>query len=648
MSRNKIKGITLEIGGDTTGLNKALGDVNKSSRDIQKELREVDKLLRFNPGNVELIAQKKKLLGDQVETTREKLDKLREAEKQVQEQFERGEIREDQYRAFQREIVETESKLKHYENQLRSVTDTKRTLGDRLTEVSNKMSSVGKSMQNVGGTLSKSVTAPIMAATAGLVGLAVKAGQAADRILDLSQITGLSTDSIQEWQHVATIAGVGAESMTKAVEGLITRIPQLEKEGGKATEALDKLGLSFEELKVMTPDEQIDTLIKGLSDMENPMERNAAGAALFGGAWKDIAPILGMTADEIEAAKNEAHALGRVLSGDSLNNANDFRVAMDKLKETVKSAALQMGADLAPMLMETLVPAIEDHVIPAIQKLIEFVGSVIEWFTNLSPGAQKAVGAFVAVAAAVGPVLVILGKLAGAVSAIIGLFGAGGAAAGAGATLVGAFTVITGPIGIAIAAVAALIAIGVALYKNWDTIKAKAVQLWEFLKAKFEEIKEAITRPITNAMDIISSINLYEIGKNIIQGLINGIKNMAGKVRDTVGEVANTVKNGITGALGIRSPSRVMMGYGEDTAQGFVLGIEKSLKAVSSQMGALAGAAIGGVGSAGMAAAVGSAGQSVAYNSPITVQNMYVRDERDVERVARELYSLQRRRSRGV
>lgn len=644
VSKN-IKGLTLKIGGDTTGLSKALSDVNKSSRDIQRELREVDKLLKFNPGNTELMAQKQKLLGDQVGVTREKLDKLREAEKQVQEQFDRGEIREDQYRAFQREIVETESKLKHYEKQLSAVADTKRTLADRLTDVSNKMSVAGKRMQDVGGTLSKGVTAPILTAGAGLVALATKAGQAADRILDLSAITGMSTDAIQEWQHVATIAGVETEAMTKAVEGLVTRIPQLEAEGGKATEAMSKLGLSYDELRNLSPDEQIDTLIKGLAAMEDPMERNAAGAALFGGAWKDIAPILGMTADEIEDAKNEAHDLGRVLSEDSLNNANDFRVAMDKLKETFKAAGLQLGADLAPMLSETFVPLIEGKVIPALSKMIEVIGNVVEWFTNLSPGAQKAVGAMVAIAAAVGPVLVILGKLAGAVSAIIGLFGAGGAAAGVGGTLVAAFTVITGPIGLAIAAVTALIAIGVALYKNWDTVKAAAAAFGDYIKSKFQEVKESITRPIEQAMDVLRNLNLYEIGKNIIGGLIKGIENMIGKVRETIGNVADTVKRGVTSALGIQSPSRVMMGYGEDTAKGFAMGIENMLKTVSSQTAALAGAATDGIGGGGGSVAAAGA---VSYNSPISIQNMVVRDDQDINRIARELYLLQRRQNRGV
>ena len=111
MANKKIKGLTVEIGGDSTKLGKALEDVEKKSRDLTGELSEIDRLLKFNPGNTDLLAQKQKVLAGVVEATAEKLKKLKEAEKQVQKQFERGEVSEEQMRALQREIVQTESKL---------------------------------------------------------------------------------------------------------------------------------------------------------------------------------------------------------------------------------------------------------------------------------------------------------------------------------------------------------------------------------------------------------------------------------------------------------------------------------------------------------------------------------------------------------
>ena len=117
MAAGNIKGITIEIGGDTTKLSKALSGVNSSCSSLQKELREVDKLLKLDPSNTELLAQKQKILKEAIGSTKEKLDTLKEAEKQVQEQFENGEVSEEQYRALQREIASTEIKLGDLEQQ---------------------------------------------------------------------------------------------------------------------------------------------------------------------------------------------------------------------------------------------------------------------------------------------------------------------------------------------------------------------------------------------------------------------------------------------------------------------------------------------------------------------------------------------------
>ena len=112
---SKIKGITIEIGGDTKPLEKALSDVNKTSRNLQSELREVEKLLKLDPGNTELIAQKMKLLQNQTSNTTEKLRRLENAQEQVSRQFREGKINDDQYRAFNREIEQTRIQLRQME-----------------------------------------------------------------------------------------------------------------------------------------------------------------------------------------------------------------------------------------------------------------------------------------------------------------------------------------------------------------------------------------------------------------------------------------------------------------------------------------------------------------------------------------------------
>lgn len=242
---NKIKGITIEIAGETTKLQSALKDVNKQSRDLASELRQVERGLRFNPKDTELLAQKQKLLGDQVATTRERLDRLKEAEKQVQEQFERGEIKEEQYRAFKREVIETESKLKNYEKQLQAVTREQSSFGKALQEAGGKLKEVGKKLTDVGKSLSLKVTAPIVGAGTAAVKMAsdfedslAKVSTLADEtqtsmtdlragILDISSATGIAATEISGSVYDALSAGVETAEVLEYVEANV----QLTKAG---------------------------------------------------------------------------------------------------------------------------------------------------------------------------------------------------------------------------------------------------------------------------------------------------------------------------------------------------------------------------------------------------------------------------------
>lgn len=116
-----IKGIKIEIDGDTQPLQKALKNVNKAATDASQELRQIDKALKFDTGNVTLLTQKQEVLQKQVSTTKEKLETLRQAQSQVEQQFKNGDIGADQYRAFQREVEVTQNVLKGYEGKLASV-----------------------------------------------------------------------------------------------------------------------------------------------------------------------------------------------------------------------------------------------------------------------------------------------------------------------------------------------------------------------------------------------------------------------------------------------------------------------------------------------------------------------------------------------
>ncbi|HGL2242534.1 TPA: phage tail tape measure protein [Streptococcus pneumoniae] len=151
-----IKGIKIEIDGDTQPLQKALKNVNKAATDASQELRQIDKALKFDTGNVTLLTQKQEVLQKQVSTTKEKLETLRQAQSQVEQQFKNGDIGADQYRAFQREVEVTQNVLKGYEGKLANVNQALNENGsatqnnkNQLKELQNEQSQLASEMSKV-------------------------------------------------------------------------------------------------------------------------------------------------------------------------------------------------------------------------------------------------------------------------------------------------------------------------------------------------------------------------------------------------------------------------------------------------------------------------------------------------------------------
>lgn len=219
----RIKGITIEIDGETKGLDKALSNVNKESFKLQKELKDVERLLKFNPGNTELLAQKQKLLGDQVNTTREKLDGLKSAQDDVNRAFQNGDITEDQYRAFQREIVDTEGKLKSLESQLDQSKTKLQSVADGFEKAGSKMKSVGDSVTGAGKAMTVGVTAPVVAAGTAVSKFAIDQEKSFAKVSTL--LTGSSDDYNRYKKDIRTASsemGVAFDEYAESVYGSIS------------------------------------------------------------------------------------------------------------------------------------------------------------------------------------------------------------------------------------------------------------------------------------------------------------------------------------------------------------------------------------------------------------------------------------------
>lgn len=577
MASKNIKGITIEIDGSTTGLDKALSGVNKKASDMQKELREVEKLLKLDPKNTELVAQKQKLLADSVDNTKDKLEKLKSAQAQVNEQFQRGEISEDQYRAVQREIIQTEQDLKGLQAALDDTNNKWKTGAASVKDFGEKLGNAGQKMAPI----SKAAGG----ALAGMAGLAVKAGMTADDLNTLAKTTGLTTDQIQKLKYGADLVDVSFETVQGSLTKL-TRNMNTAKDGtGAQAEAFARLGVSITDTNGNLRDNEtvFYETIDALATVANETERDAMAMEIFGKSAQELNPLILGGADALRQMGAEAEARGLIISQEELDKANEFNDALDRVKAEGGQSLMLLGVTIGQALL------------PVLESVIGGISKVLEWMRGLDEGTLKVIMTILAVIAAIAPVLIIFGKIATGISAIMSLI----------STLGPAIAVLTGPVGLVIAAVAAAIAIGVLLWKNWDKIKQFAANLGASLKATFESMKNAIVNAFGGVLNGIKTIwakvvsfitglpkQMFSFGKNIIQGLINGILGSIGNIDKAVKKIGSSLLGGVKKVFGINSPAKETMYLGEYTGEGFVVGIENMAKRVGQAAATLNGAVV--------------------------------------------------------
>lgn len=501
----RIKGITIELDGETKGLDRALKDVNKRTRDVNTELRDVERLLKFNPDNVELLEQKQKLLGDQVENTRDKLNQLKDAQEEVKDQFKSGEIDEGQYRAFQREIVETESKLGNLEGKLESIEDSTKKAAENLKKTGDSLKDAGGKMTGAGKSMTGYITGPLLG------GLALATEGTEELRGDLATL-----------ETNAENAGVGTNFASDALE----RLSGISTETDSNVEALSNLlATGFDEEGLLETMDALsgavvqfpDTLkIEGLAD--GLQETLATGEAI--GPFAEMLERLGVNVDDFNAGLATASENGaeqdyilQTLANTGLTQVNDkFRENNEELVES-REAQTRFRESMAE-LGNTLQPIIT-AVTNAVQRMIN-------WFNELSPTGQRVVLTIAGIAAAIGPLLMIVGQMTMGIGSLIkgggSLISNWGKIKGVGTALAGGLkatvAAIFSPTGLIILGIAAAIAAGIAIYKNWDKIKAAGARLkeslvnaWTSLKSttvtKFNQIKEGIMNPINRAKEAV-------------------------------------------------------------------------------------------------------------------------------------------------
>lgn len=220
MASKALKGLTIEIGADTSELSKALDKVDKQSRKLSSELGEINRALKLDPTNTELLAQKQKVLAEAISNTENKLDTLKEAEKQVQAQFERGEVSQDQVRALRREIIETEAKLDKYKRAAKDTADAVEDLGKESDDTADKIEKQGDETEKTEKKTDDLDDSANDLAFGGLAAIAAAAAAAVTAIVALAEESREYRTEMAKLDTAFTDANFSAEAATKTYEAL--------------------------------------------------------------------------------------------------------------------------------------------------------------------------------------------------------------------------------------------------------------------------------------------------------------------------------------------------------------------------------------------------------------------------------------------
>lgn len=710
MAGTKIRGITIEIGGDTSGLNKALGSVNSQIKSTQSQLKDVERLLKLDPSNTELLTQKHKLLKEAVTETKDKLKTLKE----TQDKIDSGKVTtsKEAYDALKREIVSCETSLKDLEKQAAQSNAVLVKTGEAFDKISEKADSAGKKMSVLtgaiaaGGVVAVKTTATFesamsqVQATMGVTkdSMSVVNGESVNTMDTLNALakemgakTAFSATECAQALNYLALAGYNTQQMCDTLPIVLNLAAagdmELATASDMVTDAMSALGMGVDQAGKMvdqmsktasTTNTSVSQLgegiltigataksIKGGTDelntalgilanngikgaeggthlrniilsLQKPTDAAAAimeslGVAVYDSegnmrSLNDILTDLNISMEEM-TSEEKTNAIGDIFNKTDLASVNALLAntgdTWSNLQQTIADSggAAQQMADtqldnlngqitILKSQIEGLLIQIGEKILPYIKKTVDGLSGVITWLSGLDSATQNMIMIILLIVAAIGPLLIFIGKMASGVSAIIKVVQIL-------IPIVSSLNAVlaANPIILIIAGITALIVAIILLYNKceWfrDGVNAIVGTIVDFAKEVWDKISTFFTETIPNAFDAVISwfkdnwqglllllVNpfagafklLYdncEGFRNFVNGfvekVVDAFTGFASDIKERAVSIGTHITDGIEVAIDyIRDLPHKMTEWGKDMIDGFVAGIKSKVSNVEN------------------------------------------------------------------
>lgn len=534
----KIKGITIELGADTSQFQKAMSNLDRTLKDTQSKLKDIDKLLKLNPGNTELLKQKQEALNREIANTKTRLDVLKEAYAKLSGQ--EGEAARQQQEALSREIIETEGKLKSLTKEYKEFGSV---ASQKLQAVGQAMKDVGDKMADMGKDLSMKLTAPIVAV--GTIGVTYNAQMEQLQTL-FTTLTGSAEEAdrvIQQIQADAQRSPFDVQSLIKANQYLISAGVNADD----AREVINALGDAI--AATGGGNDELDRMAMNLQQIQNVGRASSQDIKQFANAGINIygllAETMGVTTEQVKKMDVSYEDLAKALKKASAQGGK-FEGAMESQSKTTTGSINKLKSTT-----QTLLGEITQAAMPVINKVIEMLQKVVDWFSSLDDSQKTMILKIAAVVAAIGPALVIGGK----VISILGM-------------IVSGIGMLMNPIGLAVTAVVGLIAIFSKLNITWDGVISKVKELGNKVKDGLSYMKQQANTIMDGFKNMFT--DKWNSIINFVNNQVNKLKNLFNfKWELPKIELPHFFNSGNTGPLGL--PKIQVEWYSKAMKNGMIL-----------------------------------------------------------------------------